>query len=231
MTALSIVQNVCSRIALAVPNAVFSSTDQQIVQMRALLNQEGNDLVLEYPWQELVTEGSFTAVASSVQTTLPTDFGYIINDSMWNRTQDRLVSGPLTAQEWQRELAGPTFTAVEFAYRIQGGQILVTPDPAAGDSVYYEYVSANWCESSGGTGQPAFAADTDVGRISEELLTRGLLWRFLRAKGVDFTAEAEDYQQFKRRLKAQDGGKPTLSLHQTQPRRLQYPNIPEGSWS
>ena len=36
--------------------------------------------------------------------------------------------------------------------------ILINPAPSAGHTFAYEYMSKNWCESSGGTDQAAWAA-------------------------------------------------------------------------
>lgn len=231
MTALTIVTNVCERIALNPPAGVFSSTDPQIVQIRGLMNQEGKDLA-RFGWQAMITEGNFNTVAGSVllQTAVPADFGWIINDSMWDRSLDRPVSGPLTPQEWEREQAGPTFTSVEFAYRIWQNNIYMTPAPGSGHTIYYEYVSTYWCESAGGAGKVQMTADDDVSLIDEELVTQGTLWRFLRAKGVDFTVEYEEYKARKAWLMGQDGGKPSLNMAIPQPRRVVLPNVPEGNW-
>jgi hypothetical protein len=232
MTALNIVTNVCERLALTPPSGVFNSTDPQIIQIRGLMNQEGAELAIEYEWQVMRVQTSFNTVATPTleQTALPADFGWIINDSMWDRSLDRPVSGPLTSQEWQREQAGPTFTSVEFAYRIWNNSIWMTPAPGSGHTVYYEYLSKYWCESSGGVGKVQMTDDADVSKLDEELVTQGTLWRFLKAKGLDYTADLETYAIRKNRLQGQDGGKPSLNLAIPQPRRVVLPNIPEGNW-
>jgi hypothetical protein len=230
MTALSIIQDVAERLYLTVPNQVFSSNDPQTRQMRGLLNGMGKAMLREHPWQALRVEGTISTVATLVQSALPSDFGYIVNDSMWNRTLNRMIAGPLSPQEWQRERAGPVVTSVEFAFRIMGDTFYITPAPTSGHTIYYEYVSKNWCESSGGTGQDEMAADADVSLLDEELLTLGVIWRFKQAKGMDYSQEFADFDFRLKTLKGEDGGKPTLSLHRPQPRRLNWPNIPDGTF-
>lgn len=230
MTALTIVQDVAARLYLTVPNQVFTSNDPQTVQMRSLMNAVGRQVLRGYPWQNLRVEGTISTVASREQSAVPSDFGYIVNDSMWNRDINRLIAGPLTPQEWQRELSGPTVTSVEFAYRIMGDTFYVTPAPSSGQTIYYEYVTKNWCTSSGGTGQTAMAADADISLLDEELITLGVLWRFKQSKGMDYSQEFADYDDRMSTLTGQDGGKPTLNLSRPQPRRMNYPNIPDGSY-
>lgn len=59
MTLVQLVQAVCGELGLAQPNAVAGSTDPQILQIYALLNKVGNNLVTEYEWQRLVKEYRF----------------------------------------------------------------------------------------------------------------------------------------------------------------------------
>jgi hypothetical protein len=227
---IGIVQDVAARLYLTVPNQVFTSTDPQTVQMRSLMNSVGREVLRAYPWQNLRVEGTISTVDDREQSAVPSDFGYIVNDTMWNRTLNRLIAGPLSPQEWQRELAGPVVTSVEFAYRIMGDTFYITPAPASGHTIYYEYVTKNWCESTGGTGQTAMAADADVSRLDEELITLGVLWRFKHSKGMDFSQEFADFTGRFSILTSHDGGKPTLSLSRPQPRRMNWPNIPDGSY-
>ena len=228
MTALTIVQNACDRLLISRPGAVFSSTDDQVIQLRGLMNQDGKELASRHNWNELVVETSFTTVATNAQTAVATDFDHIVNDSMWNRTQNRPIFGPLTAQRWQQEQSGPTYTVNNLAYRFRGGQVLLTPTPTAGESVYYEYVSTNWAETSGGTGLSTMTADDDVAVLDEELITKGLVWRYLHAKGFDYAEAFRTWDMEVNKAIARDGGAPVLNIGQTKQRI--WPNVKEGSW-
>jgi hypothetical protein len=81
------------------PTSVSGSSDPQIMQLMAIGNEEGQDLSARYPWQALINESTFTSVATESQgaiTTLAaTDFRYILNDIMWDRTLLTPVFGPL----------------------------------------------------------------------------------------------------------------------------------------
>lgn len=69
-TLLQLVDQVCGEMGLAQPNAVIGSTTQQTVQLLALLQRLGKDLVAEYEWNKLVkayvfqTTAAITATAS-----------------------------------------------------------------------------------------------------------------------------------------------------------------------
>ncbi|PJF32813.1 MAG: hypothetical protein CUN57_03930, partial [Phototrophicales bacterium] len=74
---------------------------------------------------------------------ITSDFDRIVNQSMFNRTTARQVFGPLSPQEWQRVKSARS-TIVRDNFRLRGGKILFTPEPVAGQEVYFEYVSTNW---------------------------------------------------------------------------------------
>jgi hypothetical protein len=231
MTLLSIVRNASDRIGIARPTTAYASTDQQVLQLVSLAQQEGIELAKRHTWQALTTEKTFTSVAAAVQTSaIPSDFDRIIDDTFFNRTQKRRLKGPLTPQEWQFAQGVIATTIIE-AFRIRGDDILVTPTPSAGNTMAYEYVSKNWCEPSVGTAQAAWAADADVGILSEELMTLGLIWRWQKAKSLDYAESFRTYEMQVTNAISRDGGKPTLSLSNPYSTAARLPIIKDGSWS
>lgn len=70
MTLLELIQQACREMALNVPTAVVSSADPQVVQMYALLNRFGMDLVRQDDWQLLDREFILSTVAVNKSTTL-----------------------------------------------------------------------------------------------------------------------------------------------------------------
>lgn len=205
MSLLTIVQNACRRIGISAPAAVASSTDLQTIQLLALANEEGQELStgssvgLSYDWQALQAEATFTTVATESQgaiTTIASGFKYIIDGTIWDRTRKLPAYGSADPQTWQNYKAWGTTNPFP-KYRVRGGLLLLMPVPTAGDSYYFEYQSANWCTTSGGTGQAAWVADTDVGLLDEGLMTAGLIWRWKQAKGFDY---AEDFRKYQMRV-------------------------------
>lgn len=237
MTALTMVQNATSRLGLSVPGAIFSSTDTQVVQFRNLMNQEGKDLAkgaaTDHPWTKLISEQTFSTTAAAVQTgAVPTDFGWYINDTAWNRTTEIKLDGPITAEDWQRYQAVGAITLPNAVFRFRGGDVLIYPDPTASQTVAFEYVSSYWAETSAGAGASlaAMTSDTDVAILDEELITLGIIWRFLQAKGLDYAEAFRTYQLEVNKAIGRDGGRYKYNLAGHSFPRYQG-NIPEGSWS
>lgn len=232
MTLLTVVQNSCDRLGIARPSSAFSSTDNAIIQLVGLAQQEGKELAKRHSWQVLTTEKTFTSIAAETQTSaIPTDFDRFVDETFFNRTMKRFVDGPLTPQEWQYHKGIVATTIIE-AFRVRGNSLLLTPTPSAGSTYAYEYVSKNWCESSGGTDQSAWASDTDVGILDEELMTLGIIWRWQRAKGLDYAESFNTYEMQVGQAITRDGGKPRLNIgRDTSHRAARRPTVSEGSWS
>jgi hypothetical protein len=225
---LTLVQGAADRLTLPRPTSVASSTDELTRALFKLANEEGISLNRRCAWQRMVTEKTFTTVAAALQTSsVPTDFDWYIPDTMYNRTQTRRVHGPISSAEWQAAQAS-LVTRVVDTFRFRGNSILITPTPSAGETIAYEYVSKNWCESSGGTDQAAFAADEDVSFLDEELLILGVVWRFRQSKGFDYAEAFAKYEREVNQAMSRDGAKPRLYMSGTHSDRIPMaPIVPE----
>ncbi len=239
MTALSIVQRTAGLLNLDIPAAVFSSADQQVIQLRTLMNEEGQALAgggegFEHNWAILTTEKTFTTVATAVQTSsVATDYGYLVNESMWNRSLRWPVQGPMSPQDWQNVQAVPTGSIrPNFRFIASSGALTIEmyPTPTAGQTVAYEYVSKNWAQTNGSVGLSAMTADTDTSLLEDRLISLGIRWRYLKAKGLDYSEDFRTYQIEVGKAIARDGGRQTMSLS-GRPAPRYRGNLPEAFWS
>lgn len=234
MTLLSIIQTLCSRLAIVQPTVVVGSTDQQVIQLLGLANEEGQDLAARGRWEKLQNESTFTTVATESQGAMTTlagaDFGWICDDTIWNRSQNRPIL-PVDPIRWQ-QMKAASVTGPYTSMRIRGGEFLAYPLMTAGQTVAFEWISKNWCESSGGTGQSEWAADTDVPIVPGDLMTLGLIWRWKQAKGLTY---AEDFATYERQVTdamTRDGIKPQLNMGGGNGTRfLNRSSVIDGNWS
>jgi hypothetical protein len=230
MTLLTIIQRTCDLIGVARPAAVVTSTDQTVRQLYALANEEGDSLASSFNWQALRSQYTFTTQASAVQASaLPADLDRLISNSFFNRTTRRTVIGPITPQQWQAIQAQPQLNRVFLAFVQRDGQFLVTPTPAAGQTIAYEYISTNWAISPAGVPQDSFTADADTTYLSERLMILGLRWRYLSSRGLPYAEEMRTYGLQVEQVQARDGGNSELSTTGDDAYILS-PNIPEGSF-
>lgn len=234
MSLLTISQAVFDRVGVPRQNLMAGSSDQQARILFGLLNQEGRELASRHGWQVLTKEKTFTATATETQTgVIPDDFDRFVDGTFWNRDENLMVIGPLSAQEWQAFKASH-LQAIHDSFRHRGDDILMLPTPGAGAAYAYEYVSKNWVGLVGSTTATldAFANDDDLSYLPEELLILGGVWRYLRSRGLDYSEAFRSYEMAVNRRIGRDGGSATLNM--TGPSD-KYPapraTIPDGSWN
>jgi hypothetical protein len=215
MSLLTLCQDVAYEVGFPAPDSIVGNTDQTAQQLFRLANREGEALSQAHNWQVLTEEGSITLVTADQDYALPGDFRYIVPMTTWNRSDKRIVINPVTSEQWQFLKGWTTINGLNLRARIRGNEMEFEQTIAAGDngkSIYFEYLSKNWAADSGGTSQHKFQADTDTGRLDEELITQGVVWRFKKAKGLDWEPDFQEYTNLLNKKKARDGGARKLSM-------------------
>lgn len=195
MSLLTLVQEVAGSLNLPQPASVVGNTDPDAILFLNLAKREGRSLSRRHDWQKLIVEHTQTTLATVAQTALPAAYGRLMPDvEIWNRTTNTRYVGPVSSGEWVRLNTGIS-GGVAGWWRLIGGVLNIYPAPTAGQTIAFEYITKNWCQSSGGTGQANWAADSDVGVISEDLMGLGLTWRWLKAKGMDYAEDMATYER------------------------------------
>ena len=126
---------------------------------------------------------------------MPSDIDHTIPQTFWDRSFRWQLLGPINPQEWQVLKSGISPTGPRRRFRIFGGNFVVDPVPYDNNQLVYEYYSKNWCQSAGGTTQAEWAADSDTFRLDDDAMTLGIIWRYRRAKGLDYTEERDMYEE------------------------------------
>jgi hypothetical protein len=218
MNCIQLIREQCGRTGIPRPNSASGSSDTQVAQLLALLNEEGSDLAARYNWQALIREATFVTVATESHGSLTTIIGaanayrHLLSETIWNRTTGEPVYGPRAAKVWQGFKAVP-FTSPYSEYRIRGGNLLFLPAPSAGNTCAFEYATKNWAtDSTGATQKSLLTADEDIFLLDDELLLAGLRWRFKKEKGLSFGEDFNTYEAKIADAMAKDGTKPRLSL-------------------
>lgn len=227
MTLLTTVQKAARKLNIAVPSTVIGNADLNVALLLELAQEEGDELSRRHEWQAITVEKTQATLAAVIQTALPSDYDRLVfNAEIWNRTLSLKYAGPTSARTWQQLQVSQTAGIVGW-WRLRGGALLLFPAPTAGQTIAYEYVSKNWCESSGGTDQSAWAADTDVGLIPERLMTLGIIWRWRAAKSLAYAEEMATYEREVERATARDRGAGTLMA----PMSNDYDDPPTPGWN
>lgn len=234
MSLLTIVQTAMGRMKLQVPTVGTASVDPNVRQLIALINEDGQELSYDYGWQALTNEANFATVNTQPQGSILSltgpDFGWVLNETMWDRTQRRPVFGPKTPAEWQ-QLEAQFVNGPWWQYRIRGNQLLFQPAPPVGDQIFFEWQSQNWCtDKTGNVSSNVMTADTDVAILSERLLILGCIWRFKQANKLQYD---EDYDKALGAIAdamSRDASKPKLNLGGSQGNIQPGVFVPAGNW-
>ena len=207
-----ILNRVAAEVGIAPVDSPLESPDPFFIQLRYLLNTAGEELMQAYPWERLVkTHQIVTASGDTGVYDLPSDFGYILNQTEWDRTNNVPMGGPLSASEWTylkgRDLASNTLYA---SFRVSQGKFNVFPTtPPVGLDLNFEYISTNWVWNGNAT-TPVYTDEvllaSDVPLFDKTLITRALKVKYLEAGGFDTTKAQADYNQIFSFLTGNDKG-------------------------
>lgn len=191
MTLLTIAQSVLRETKnSSIPTTIIGNTQDVAYQILEVLKVTMVELARSYDWQELQREKTFSSVSSTEGYDLPTDFDRFINDTFWNEDEMWPVKGPMTPEEWRilknSSISGGATTEY---FRIRNGQTLIFPIPSSAQDYIYEYITNKIIESSGGTGQTEWLADTDVPVIDDYIVRLDATWRWLAKNGRPYSEE------------------------------------------
>ena len=216
MTLLSICQNVADFTGFERPVTVIDNTDPIARQLLALAQREGKQLMRVSDWAVLKKEHTFSTSNGTAAYALPSDFDRLVLETSYNRSDNDIMTGPISSSEYQLVNHGTASQGTTEKFRLKAAsgalKFEIDPTPSSTQTIGFEYVSTQFCQSSGGSGQAAWAADTDTGILDESTMEMGITWRFRAAHGLDY---AEDYRQYQlevRQAVARNGSAPVLQM-------------------
>ncbi|MGE0629986.1 MAG: hypothetical protein AB7O43_19475 [Hyphomicrobiaceae bacterium] len=194
MTLLTMISSVCRRVGQPPPVAVIAATEETVLRLLEIAEDEGRELARFGDWKVLRRTHTFltTATESQTNTHTPADVGAYLDGTFWNRTRKMPLHGPVSAEEWHSIKAQSSAPVLDTFY-LEGTTWLQQPVPPAGSTIAYGYRSSYWCKSSGGTLQETWAADTDLGVLSERLMELGIIWRYRQSRGMDWVTDYDRY--------------------------------------
>lgn len=172
-----------------------------------------------------------TLTFSKTKYTMPSDYDRQIDRTHWDKTQHWEMLGPENAQQWEWLTSGYISTGPRVRYRIFGGYFQIWPAQGTEHLLGFEYLSKNWANSSGGTAQSSFTADTDTCIYPDRLMVLGLKLKYFSVKGFDVTDYRRDYEAQLSMAKSDDAGSKSLSFAPRPSNVLiSWSNIPDSGY-
>lgn len=192
-TVLRVLQDVCPKIGLDVPTAVFGSIDREHMELAAMANDMAERIAQGHDWQALTVEHSFTGDNVAEAFAFPDDYDrLILNGDVWNSRTNNPVD-PLDHNVWLgRETRG---FDVYSAYNILGNKMRVRPILEDGETVTFMYVKNVFAKSAASVEQDCFKADDDEFLLPDRLLRLGLIWQWRESKGLPYAEDMMTYEE------------------------------------
>ena len=231
-TALDIVASVAEGLGLVKPSDIFTTTDNNVIQLRTLFNNAGQELEKAFNWQYLQKEYTFQTVASQAEYDLPSDYSRMVSDSQWDRTDRWPMIGPKNSVEWQA-LKGSNFVSgPRYRWRIWGDKIHIYPTPGADvATIAFEYMSNGWLKKVDNSYVDKASANDDLCLHDSLLMNSFLKFQFLDTKGLDATSARDEYLRIYNLITGHDGAASILCMDRSRRGQLlSTGNVPEGSW-
>lgn len=199
-----IVKEFCNGRNLPVPSSVQSSSDAQVRQMVAILNEMNLDLLTRRYSQYNVVQAIFTSAAADNQGSIHNlaRFGFegIVSRTMWDRATNMPVIGGTDESDWAwlRSFTPPSQVAGANQYRIKRDQLYFLPPLPAGHEIRFEYISSFFVRDPVTVATPykdLWALDTDLCVFGDQIPRAWLAWKWPQKKGFDYAEEFAAYER------------------------------------
>jgi hypothetical protein len=199
LTLLSALNDAQRELSLAVTATIVADGQETQNLLYRLANKAAKEVLRrpEYRLPPLEREHSFTATTGATlqASGKPSNFERIIPDTIWNRSTDKKVAGPIDQEEWSIANGLPISSNVEQCAMLRYDGLHIFAAPTTGDTIAYQYrINTPVQATGGGSYKTAFSADTDEYLLGDELLTLDVVWRYKREKGRDYAENLKDFE-------------------------------------
>lgn len=147
MTILDIAKDCSRQLQIPVPSAFVTATSNNQVLLKAMIYKTIQDIRDDYDWPELQKQHLFKTISGVANYPLPLDYDRRINETLWNRSQNWPLIGPIDPILWQQYKSGFITTLPRQRFRVKGiqdNQFFIDPTPSDDDGdqqMVYEYIS------------------------------------------------------------------------------------------
>lgn len=214
MTILSVVRDVCAVVGVQIPQSVFSGItgNRTMQEMLSLANEMAQRIAYDSrDWT--ILRKTQTMVGDDVKTAFDLPANYkrmLLTSEVWRSTS---TEAPMRfvpdTNEWLHRRAR-NITDAWGEWTIMGGQILIHPVLATGQTAYFAYLDKNCVNLAAGGVADAFQADGDSFKIDERCLKLGMIWQWKAQKGSAYAEDLSTYGDALTSVMGRDSPAPTI---------------------
>lgn len=195
MTALQIIQEACKYVGLAVPTAVFASTQREHVELCSYLNEMARSIAFDgRDWTALIATATITGDARAITAgyDLPSNYKRMLKKaSLWpSWTPFAVLTHYPDFDEWLG-LQVQSFSPVIGGWTKAGSQLFFNPVVTAGRTIKFGYIK-NAIVTGPDTTQ--FTADGDLFALNDRVLKLGLQYYWKKQKGQLYAEDMADFE-------------------------------------
>ena len=203
MNVLKIAKDVAYKVGVAPPTSLYGSTQAISLRFVTLLEDECRFLRNQRIFPQQKKNHSFTVTSGRSKYRLPTDFYAAVPGTTYDSQLNRRMVGPISDPMFNERIYGQGSSS-NTAWRIfgpdanpasSGGQFYIDPAPTNSTDVYsFDYITKNlFYDSTYATGSETIAADSDVCIFDDDIVLKGVEWRYLKSKGQSYDTEKQEH--------------------------------------
>jgi hypothetical protein len=208
-----IMNRVALEVGLQPSNDAFSDPDQNFQQMGALLNSAGCELAALFGWEAQTKDFDITVAPGDTGLyLLPDDFGSLIDQTGWDKTNNFPIAGPLSEQQWSFLLGRDLVTSTIYpSFRLVRAQIEIYPFPPSEGSEYtFQYKTRSWVTDSA-VGLDEIETGSNAVLYKPMLIIKMLKMKWLSAKGIDSSMAQLEFDNLLQSELGDNKGAPRLN--------------------
>lgn len=196
-------------------SALFSTSDQFALELRTQANRTARAIQKAHDWRALTTLATITGDGTSEAFNLPSDYDRmpVKADLFYADTTGRLVRAK-DLDHWL-DMKIRNQSAIVGAWILLGGQMNIFPAQTTGEVINYYYQSNAVVSPATGSNKENFTLDTDTFRLSEKLLTLGVIWRWRAMKRLEYAEDLKNFEIAMAEEVGRDKGSRILTVGRT----------------
>lgn len=187
MTILEIAKAAAKNVGVAPFDAVVANTDQDALEIVQFSTDACREIARRVDWGQMQQSTTLTGDGTAKVHSLPSDFARLQQGTSVIYSSAPLRGG-LSADEWN---ALPATAGTPRFFRLRGTEMEFWPYLADAATATVHYQSKNWNATANSA---AWASDSDVPVIPDELVLLGVIWRWRRHKGMDYQDHQAEYE-------------------------------------
>lgn len=193
MTMLSACQAAGMRLTGTRPPTVFSTTDRFSQELADLATEAAIGIAKAHDWQTLTKKHIIPGDGVATSFALPSDFDRMPIKANVYSTRSLIAFLPVRdLDQWLEFEVQPVVGSPGY-WIILGGRFQVLPVMGSTEIAKFYYIS-NEIINNGTTQKTEFSSDADTFKLSERLLTLGIIWRWRAQKRLEYAEDLQNYQ-------------------------------------